>query len=101
MARRAHAALVRELAARGAAHDARGQAGSVEFRLNGVEVRILTRDPDAARVFRSAGAAFDPEIILASTDDPAHLMLEIALRARTGARGVPGARYRGAAVRSG
>jgi nucleoside-diphosphate-sugar epimerase len=37
----AHAALVRELTARGAAPHAREQAG-VEFQLNGVEVRILT-----------------------------------------------------------
>lgn len=75
----AHAALVRQLAARGAAVDVPGGA-SVEFRLNGVEVRILTRDPRLRSYFAAQVRAFDPEIIVASTDDPAHLMLGIALR---------------------
>ncbi len=74
----AHAALVRELNARGAAlHHA---PGSVEFQLNGVEVRILTGDPNLRAYFAAQVCAFSPEIIVASTDDPAHLMLQIALR---------------------
>ena len=75
----AHAALLRELTARGAAPLAREQAG-VEFQLNGVEVRILTRDPNLRTYFAAQVRAFEPEIVVASTDDPAHLMLEIALR---------------------
>jgi glycosyltransferase involved in cell wall biosynthesis len=75
----AHAALLRELAARGAGLHAREQA-SVEFELNGVEVRILTGDPNLRAYFAAQVRAFEPEVIVASTDDPAHLMLEIALR---------------------
>jgi glycosyltransferase involved in cell wall biosynthesis len=75
----AHTALVRELTARGAAPHAREQAG-VEFQLNGVEVRILTGDPNLRTYFAAQVRAFEPEIVVASTDDPAHLMLEIALR---------------------
>ena len=76
----AHAALVRELAGRGVRPGAR-QSGSVEFQLNGVEVRILTGEASLRAFFAAQAQAFDPDIILASTDDPAHLMLEIALRA--------------------
>ena len=74
----AHATLLRELTARGAAP--RNARPSVEFRLNGVEVRILTRDPNLRAYFAAQLRAFSPEIVVASTDDPAHLMLEIALR---------------------
>jgi glycosyltransferase involved in cell wall biosynthesis len=75
----AHAALVRQLTARGAGLHAREQAG-VDFQLNGVEVHILTRDPNLRTYFATQVRAFQPDIIVASTDDPAHLMLEIALR---------------------
>jgi glycosyltransferase involved in cell wall biosynthesis len=74
----AHATLVRELTARGTT-PRHGQA-SVEFQLNGVEVRILTCNPNLRAYFAAQVRAFSPEIILASTDDAAHLMLEIALR---------------------
>jgi len=76
----AHAALVSELAARGAAPDTQ-QGADIEFRLNGVDVRILTRDPNLRSYFAAQVRAFDPQIIIASTDDPAHLMLAVALRA--------------------
>ena len=75
----AHARLVRELAGRGVRLDEMG-GGSVEFQLNGVEVRVLTRDTCLRAYFASQVEAFEPQIILASTDDSAHLMLEIALR---------------------
>jgi glycosyltransferase involved in cell wall biosynthesis len=75
----AHAKLVRELAGRGVPLDEMG-GGSVEFRLNAVEVRVLTRDTSLRAYFASQVEAFEPQIILASTDDSAHLMLEIALR---------------------
>lgn len=74
----AHAALLLELTARGAAPQEHGAA--IEFELNGVEVRILTRDPNLRAYFAAQVRAFEPEIVVASTDDPAHLMLEIALR---------------------
>jgi glycosyltransferase involved in cell wall biosynthesis len=75
----AHARLVRELTGRGVSPDAPG-GGSVDFQLNGVEVRVLTRDTCLRAYFAAQVEAFEPEIILASTDDSAHLMLEIALR---------------------
>jgi len=74
----AHAALVRELTVRNAVPQACER--SVEFQLNGVDVRILTRHPNLRAYFADQLRAFSPEIILASTDDPAHLMLDIALR---------------------
>jgi len=74
----AHAALVRELTARAATP--RQERASVEFQLNGVEVRVLTRDPNLRAYFAAQVRAFAPEIILASTDDPAHLMLDVALQ---------------------
>jgi glycosyltransferase involved in cell wall biosynthesis len=74
----AHAELVNELAERGAAP--RDEPASVDFQLNGVEIGVLTRDPNLRLYFAAQMRAFSPDIILASTDDPAHLMLEIALR---------------------
>ena len=74
----AHHVLLRALAARGIAVDsADGRAG---FRLNGVEARILTRTPGLRAFFAAEVEAFDPDVIIASTDDPAHLMLSVALR---------------------
>jgi glycosyltransferase involved in cell wall biosynthesis len=73
-----HAALVWELTGRGIPMSASG--AGVEFRLNGVDVRILSRDASLRPYFAAQVRAFDPEIIITSTDDPAHLMLEIALR---------------------
>ena len=75
----AHATLMRELAARGTAARARGRTG-IEFQLKGAEVRILTGDPNIRAYFAAQVRDFEPEIILASTDDPAHLMLDTALR---------------------
>jgi len=75
----AHATLVRELTARGTDPYARGHAG-LEFQLNGVEIRILTGDPNLRAYFAAQVRAFSPEIVVASTDDPAHLMLETALQ---------------------
>jgi glycosyltransferase involved in cell wall biosynthesis len=74
----AHTALVHELASRSVAVDAAGAA--VEFRLNGVEVRILTRTSSLRAYFAAEVRDFDPDAIITSTDDPAHLMLDIALR---------------------
>lgn len=76
----AHARLVRDLAARAISLD-NTEKTSVEFTLNGVQVRILTHDASLRSYFAAHLETFDPEIIIASTDDSAHLMLEIALRA--------------------
>jgi len=74
----AHARLVAELVARGIGAP---DGPAVEFHLHGVDVRILTCDAGLRAYFAAQIDAFDPEIILTSTDDTAHLMLETALRA--------------------
>ena len=56
-------------------------APEVRLRLNGVDVRTLTLDPHWRTFFAGHVEAFDPDVILASTDDPAQLLLDIALRA--------------------
>ena len=65
-------------ARRGAAIGGR-RRGDVRARRRG-SPRGDQRQP--ARVFRAQVEAFRPEVILASTDDPAQLLLEAALRAR-------------------
>ena len=76
--RDSHDRLLAELAARGVAVEA--DEAAIRFRLNGVEVRILTLDAHVRAWFAAQAAAFDPDVILTSTDDPAHLMLEPAMR---------------------
>lgn len=76
----AHAALLRELSARNATPEL--HEASIDFQLNGVEVRILTGNPNLRAYFAAEVRGFAPEIIIASTDDPAHLMLDIALGTR-------------------
>src|SRR4029077_5728889 len=53
----------------------------VRLRLNGVDVRTLTLDPHLRAFFSGHVAAFDPDVIIASTDDPAQILLDIAIRA--------------------
>ncbi|HMD71349.1 MAG TPA: thioesterase domain-containing protein [Bryobacteraceae bacterium] len=80
--------LLEALAARGHACRvvARGvapmsvQGGVVVFERAGVEVHTVT-DANLRAHFAGQVEAFDPEIILASTDDPAQMLLETALRA--------------------
>jgi glycosyltransferase involved in cell wall biosynthesis len=75
----AHERLLRELSARCIGIDAAGGA-AIEFKLNDVEVRILSQESAPRAYFAAQLEVFDPEIILTSTDDSAHLMLETALR---------------------
>jgi surfactin synthase thioesterase subunit/glycosyltransferase involved in cell wall biosynthesis len=56
-------------------------SGVVIFRHNGVEVHVVTSNPNLRAYFAGQIAAFAPSVILASTDDPAQLLLEAALRA--------------------
>ena len=53
----------------------------VRLRLNGVDVRTLTLDPHLRAFFSGHVAAFDPDVIIASTDDPAQILLDIAIKA--------------------
>jgi glycosyltransferase involved in cell wall biosynthesis len=75
----AHDLLVEQLSSRGIAL-ASSPAPGIEFRLNGVEVRVLTRDPFLRAYFAAQIREFAPDVILTSTDDAAHLMLDAALR---------------------
>ena len=88
--------LMEALAARGHACRvvARGvtpisaEGGVVVFERAGVEVHTVT-DANLRAHFAGQVEAFAPEIILASTDDPAQMLLEVALR---GPEGTPRAR---------
>lgn len=54
---------------------------AVLFMRNGVDVRTLTLDPHLRGYFSEQLAAFDPDVIITSTDDPAQLLFDIARRA--------------------
>ncbi len=68
-----------ELAARGVT-PLSAEGGVVTFEHAGVEVHVATNTNLQAH-FAGQVEAFDPEIILVSTDDPAQVLLEAALRA--------------------
>lgn len=74
-----HEMLFAELATLGA----RATAGEHDVRtsVGGVEVRILTRNPAIRPYFAQQIQDFDPDTILTSTDDTAHLMFDVAMRA--------------------
>ncbi len=55
--------------------------GVVVFHRAGVEVHTLTNQPGLRKYFSEQIAAFRPDVILASTDDPAQLLLEPAVGA--------------------
>jgi glycosyltransferase involved in cell wall biosynthesis len=76
----AHEKLLADLAHRGVPVIA-SEGDDIRFDLGGVDVHVLTRDPHLRAYFAGQLEAFDPDVILTSTDDPAHLMLEVALRA--------------------
>jgi glycosyltransferase involved in cell wall biosynthesis len=54
---------------------------SIQFHLNGVDTRVLTRDPRLRAFFEKQISDFDPDVILVSTDDPGQLLLQAALHA--------------------
>ena len=72
----AQARYLRDLAERGVAASVES---TVRFSRNAVDVRVVTLGNLRAR-FEEAIADFRPEAILCSTDDPAQLLLEVALR---------------------
>jgi len=75
-----HERLLRELAARSVEVVSFG-SGVVVFRLHGVEVHVVTNHPNLRACFAEQIADFSPSVILSSTDDPAQLLLETALKA--------------------
>jgi len=79
----AHAMLEGELSDRGL--DVKAVNEELQIELDGVAVRVFTHGRSLRRWTAACIREFEPEVILASTDDPAHLMLDAAMRA-------PGAR---------
>jgi surfactin synthase thioesterase subunit/glycosyltransferase involved in cell wall biosynthesis len=75
----AHRACLDALAARSVPVHS-DQQGVVIFRLNGVDVHTVTTHPNLRAYFTKQISEFRPEVILASTDDPAQVLLEAALR---------------------
>lgn len=54
--------------------------GVVRFELHGVDVYTLTNSPNMRVYFATQIQEFRPDVIVTSTDDPAQLLLETALR---------------------
>ncbi|HSW50668.1 MAG TPA: glycosyltransferase, partial [Bryobacteraceae bacterium] len=75
-----HQRFLGELAARGVPLDSVG-AGVVIFRHQEVAVHVVTDHPNIRAYFSAQIAEFAPDVILTSTDDPAQLLLDAALRA--------------------
>jgi surfactin synthase thioesterase subunit/glycosyltransferase involved in cell wall biosynthesis len=80
-----HAQYLRELEQRGVSPLA-SKEGVVSFRRAGVHALVVTHHPNLRACFATQIAAFNPDAILTSTDDPAQLLLEAAVR--SGARTV-------------
>lgn len=57
------------------------EGGVVVFQHAGVEAHVVTDHPNLRACFAAQIAAFAPDVILTSTDDPAQLLLEVSLRA--------------------
>lgn len=73
-----HEEYLRELARRGVEPEPTGH-GAVVFRLNGVDAHVLTENAALRAYFLEQAEEFAPDVIIASTDDPAQLMLAAAL----------------------
>jgi surfactin synthase thioesterase subunit/glycosyltransferase involved in cell wall biosynthesis len=79
---REHEEYLRDLAGRGVPALST-EDGVVAFPLNGVEAHVVTSHPHLRAYFASQIEEFQPSVILASTDDPAQVLLEAALRSGT------------------
>lgn len=77
----AHEQLIGELQQRGVTAE-KSHGPALHFHLNGVDVRVLTRNAHWRTFFSSHITAFEPDVILTSTDDPGQLLLDLALRSR-------------------
>ncbi len=75
-----HEMLLKELAARSIRVNT-SDSGAVIMRHNGVEVHTVTLNPQLRAYLSAQIADFDPDVIITSTDDPAQLLFDIALRA--------------------
>lgn len=79
----AAAAHQQSLAERGIAWQGWGDAGH-RYELGGVSVHTVTREQPLAAVLEADLREFRPDVILSSTDDPAHLLLDTALASGVG-----------------
>ena len=75
----AHEEYLRELQQRGTGILS-AEGGVVSFVLNAVAAHVATGAPNLRAHFAQRVAEFSPDVIIASTDDPAHVLLEVALR---------------------
>lgn len=75
----AHDRLIRDLAERGVTPAVAD--GAAHFVHRGVEVHTLTLESRMRPFFAQHVESFDPDVIITSTDDPAQLLFEIAVRA--------------------
>ena len=73
-----HDVFLDELEARGV--PAQASNGVVVFNRSGVEVHTVTHHPSMRAYLAEQIRKFQPDVVLASTDDPAQLLLEPALR---------------------
>jgi surfactin synthase thioesterase subunit/glycosyltransferase involved in cell wall biosynthesis len=72
-----------EVLARRSIREVSSEPGAVRFPLNGVEAHVVTSHPNLRAYVAQQIANFTPDLILVSTDDPAHLFVEIALQCPT------------------
>ncbi|HYP15534.1 MAG TPA: glycosyltransferase family 4 protein, partial [Bryobacteraceae bacterium] len=75
-----HERLLRELGQRAVPADT-GEAGVVRLNLGGVDVRVLTTNPNIRAYFSQQIAEVDPDVIITSTDDPGQLLFDLAVKA--------------------
>jgi surfactin synthase thioesterase subunit/glycosyltransferase involved in cell wall biosynthesis len=78
---REHDVFLGELAARNVR--ALSSGGAVVFARSGVEVHTVTNHPSLRGYFSERIGSFKPDVIVASTDDPAQMLLDPALRSQT------------------
>ena len=74
-----HEKLLDDLRARGVA-GAANERGAVEMLLGGVQVHTVTRNPQFRQYFGDRLEALRPDVAMTSTDDPAQLLFELAVR---------------------
>lgn len=72
--------LQHDLASRGIAVET-VPGGNLRFTLGGVRVDVLAGHPRLRQFFTALVEAFDPDIIVTSTDDPAQILFDAGLRA--------------------
>jgi surfactin synthase thioesterase subunit/glycosyltransferase involved in cell wall biosynthesis len=73
-----HRRLLQQLQARGVQPEVTLDA--VRFPLNGVDVHTLTLNTQLRAYFSEQLTAFDPDVIVTSTDDPGQLLFDVARR---------------------